>query len=237
MQWDTGKEWERLTRLYADMGDEELLDLAAGLGDLTRIAQQVLRDELRKRGLREPQAADALGAEEKQRRFGRWREAFAAQDGEGITGDSEPEDGAEHEDNEQDAEGEIEYTWKTLLCACDEREQAWQIREVLQRAGIESWIEAPDANALDVTGPRVLVAADQLQEARAIAEQPIPQEIIDQSRVKVEDFVPPSCPQCGAADPLLESVEPTNAWRCEVCDAQWSEAEAHLPKSSPFLRR
>ena len=235
MQRDIGNEWERLTRLYAEKCDEELSELAAGFADLTEIAQQVLRDELRKRGLREPQASDGKEADEKQRRFGRWREAFAADDREFVADAHALEDGSS--EDEQGEEGEVEYTWKTLLCTCDESEQAWQIREVLQRAGIESWIEAPNANALDVMGPRVLVAADQLKEARAIAERPIPQEIIDQSRVKVEDFVPPSCPKCGAMDPLLESVEPTNTWLCEVCNAEWSEAGVSLPKSSPFLRQ
>lgn len=223
MQRDVGKEWERLTRLYGDKSDEELSELAAGFADLTEIAQQVLRDELRKRRLAEPGAADAQQAEDRQPRFGRWREALATQDRERVTEDSEPEDGTEREEDEPDGEGDVAYTWKTLLCTCEESELAWQIREVLQRAGIESWIEAPNANAMGVSGPRILVAADQLEEARTIAERPIPQEIIDQSRVKVEDFVPPSCPKCGAMDPLLDSVDPTNTWHCEVCDAQWSE--------------
>jgi hypothetical protein len=95
---------------------------------------------------------------------------------------------------------------------------------VLKRAGIESWIEAPAQGSLELTGPQVMVAADELEEARAIAERPIPQEIVDQSKVRVEDFVPPSCPKCGATDPLLEAVEPTNMWLCEVCGAEWSEA-------------
>ncbi|MGA8530297.1 MAG: hypothetical protein WB622_11325, partial [Acidobacteriaceae bacterium] len=56
-----------------------------------------------------------------------------------------------------------------------------------------------------------------------IIARPIPQEIVEQSKVRVEDFVPPTCPKCGAADPLLEAVEPTNMWLCEVCGAEWSE--------------
>ncbi len=226
MPSDQGKEWERLTRLYSEKGDDELSELATGFGDLTEIAQQVLRDEMRKRGLQGPSPSGSDRREADPNIFGQWGRPFAEQDADdSVTGDSE--------DGEESG---TEFTWKTLLCTCDEREQAWQIREVLQHAGIESWIEAPNANAMDVMGPRIMVAADQLEEARAIVERPIPQEIIDQSRVKVEDFVPPSCPKCGAMDPLLESVEPTNTWRCEACDASWSEPEVSLPKSSPFLR-
>jgi transposase-like protein len=77
---------------------------------------------------------------------------------------------------------------------------------------------------MDVSPPRVVVAADELEEARAIAARPIPQEIINQSRVKVEDYEPPVCPRCGAADPLLQGVDPFNQWLCESCRARWTEA-------------
>jgi hypothetical protein len=214
MPSDPGNEWQRLTSLYRDKSDEELQELAEDFGNLTEVAQQVLRDELRKRGL---PTADASRAEtaQKDRRpvFGAWGHAIAEQNGELDT-----------QDEESREDQAVEYTWKTLLCTRDTREEAWQISEVLKRAGIESWIEAPAQGSLELTGPRVMVAADELEEARAIAERPIPQEIVDQSKVRVEDFVPPSCPKCGATDPLLEAVEPTNMWLCEVCGAEWSEA-------------
>jgi len=44
-------EWRHLTALYAEMGDTELLELKASLGDLTEMAQGVLRDEMKKREL------------------------------------------------------------------------------------------------------------------------------------------------------------------------------------------
>ncbi|HKO12296.1 MAG TPA: hypothetical protein VJV22_10020, partial [Acidobacteriaceae bacterium] len=78
---------------------------------------------------------------------------------------------------------------------------------------------------------RIMVAADQLDEAKQILLHPIPQDVIDQSKVKVEDFVPPTCPKCGAEDPLLESVEPANSWRYENCGAQWSDSSAFDPNS------
>jgi hypothetical protein len=51
MQSDAGAEWERLTRIYAEKSDEELRELAEDFGNLTDVAQQVLRDEMKKRGL------------------------------------------------------------------------------------------------------------------------------------------------------------------------------------------
>jgi len=212
MQNDPRQEWERLTRLYAEMGDEELGEIAGDFGNLTQAAQSILRDELRKRRLPEPAAKKEEAEKDPRPVFGRWGEGIEAQAPQASdSDDDDDDDGRPHE-----------YTWKTLLCECEERERAWQISEVLKQAGIESWIEGPLSQD-DLTWPRVLVAADQLDEARAIAARPIPQEIIDQSKVKAEDFVAPACPQCGAEDPLLESVEPVNAWRCEVCDAAWTD--------------
>jgi hypothetical protein len=130
-----------------------------------------------------------------------------------------------------------EYTWKTPLCACDAPEEAWQISEVLRRAGIESWIERPGtgrAAAWDegmVGNFQVLVAADQLDAARQIAAQPIPQEIVEQSKIEPPEFEPPRCPGCGAADPVLESVDPSNSWLCEACGMQWTEPAGDLNES------
>ncbi|MGA7523340.1 MAG: hypothetical protein WBW84_12865 [Acidobacteriaceae bacterium] len=221
MESDAGKEWQRLTVLYQDKSDEELLELAEEFGNLTEVAQQVLRDEMRRRGIAVPVATPkaekprALSEGENRRpKFGAWSRAIEEQNGEFDTEDESGENPP------------VEYTWKTLLRTCDTHEEAWQLSEVLKRADIESWIEAPEQGSLDMTGPRVIVAADELEEAQAIAAQPIPQDVIDQSKVRVEDFVPPPCPKCGAADPLLEGVDPTNMWLCEVCGAEWSEARS-----------
>ena len=100
----------------------------------------------------------------------------------------------------------------------------------LRRAGIEAWSSGPSSSFGSQT-TRIMVAADQLDEAKQILLHPIPQDVIDQSKVKVEDFVPPTCPKCGAEDPLLESVEPANSWRCENCGAQWSDSSAFDPNS------
>jgi hypothetical protein len=208
-------EWQRLSRLYADKSDEELLELSEDFGDLTETAQQVLRDELRKRRLPEPAAARKKPEAAGRPIFGGWS-PFVAAPSLQPPGNGDSDDGSPSH----------EYTWKTLLCECRDKEHAWQISEVLKQAGIDSWIEAPRADSLDVAGPQVLVAADELEEARAIAERPIPREIVDQSKAKVEDFAPPVCPKCGASDPLLLGVEPANTWRCDICGAQWTDSAA-----------
>jgi len=75
-----------------------------------------------------------------------------------------------------------------------------------------------------LSGPKVLVAADQLEEARQIAARPIPQDIIDDSRMKLPEFEPPTCQYCGAADPMLKGSEPCNQWVCEECGREWADA-------------
>jgi hypothetical protein len=53
---DPAKEWHRLYVLYEEMGDPELQEMAEAFAGLTEIAQDVLREEMRRRGLGEPQS-------------------------------------------------------------------------------------------------------------------------------------------------------------------------------------
>jgi hypothetical protein len=56
MQIDPVLEWQRLTAEYRQKGEEELLELARDFADLTETAQQALRQEMRSRGLGDPQS-------------------------------------------------------------------------------------------------------------------------------------------------------------------------------------
>jgi hypothetical protein len=214
MQTDPVAEWQRLTGHYRTLTDDQLEDLAIDFADLTETAQQILRGEMRTRGLRDPQSP-------------RNRQALMETQRSVDRRAAPPPDAGLNPDLGEDRPQE--YTWKTLLCECDTREEAWQVSEVLRRAGIASWTAAPGMYSpyadLDLTSPRVLVAADQIDEARSVASRPIPQDVIDESKIAVPDFQPPRCPACGAADPLLEDVEPVNAWRCALCGRQWNDSE------------
>src|ERR1700733_13395721 len=107
MQNDAAQEWERLRSLYAEKSDEELLELAADFGNLTETAQQVLRDEMRKRRLETPQALAAKPAEGGgELVFGQWNRAAAEQKPDDATEDFRNDGGDEPRD----------YTWRTLLC-------------------------------------------------------------------------------------------------------------------------
>jgi len=228
MQTDPALEWRRLTEHYREIGDEELRQLAADFADLTETAQQVLAQEMRSRGLVDPRgpsqpaqhAESAVQAIESPLRAGNTPEdndsisTHAAS----VLGVRSPELVPETPEADTDDTGEHDYTWRTYLCECETRQQALELCEALKRGGIDCWIAS-----YGLVYPRVLVAADQLDQARAIAAQPIPQEIIDDSKTDAPEYEVPKCPKCGVEDPILESVEPTNHWRCEQCDFEWSE--------------
>ncbi|MFY9855519.1 MAG: DUF2007 domain-containing protein [Terracidiphilus sp.] len=218
MHEDTIADWQRLTKLYSEMGDLELEELHADIGNLTEVAQQVLRDEMKKRGLNEPRVT--RGAFRPSERL------MPLEEGPDV-------DSLTDEDRSEDGDLPHEYTWKTLLCECKEQEEAWQIREVLRQAGIESWIEGQGSRVWDgMSNPRILVAADQFEQALEIASRPIPQAIVEQSRMQVPDFETPVCPACGAADPILEGADPVNSWLCERCGQQWTDSAEEASESS-----
>jgi len=233
MQADPIFEMQRLAAHYRELGEDELRDLAVDFADLTETAQQALRTEMQSRGLRElqdpfratntPVASNAPPA--KYETSAPIHEPtssaisfFARQ----------PELVPDTPDTEAEPDGPVDYTWKTPLCECDTSLQARELSEALKQAGIESWIEAPRTGSLyasfGLASPRVLVAADQLDQARAIAAQPIPRRIVEDDQTEIPDYQPPTCHKCGAPDPILEGVDPVNSWRCEQCGRTWNEA-------------
>ena len=242
MQIDPVQEWQRLTAEYREKYDGELLELARDYADLTEPAQQILRAEMRGRGLTDPRPARNAPPESAARQSGaRHDPHFQSQlrhdqDDANPTltrataglGGKAPVLVPDEDEVAEDESGPHEYTWYTYLCECENGEQAAQLCEVLRQAKIDCQF---DRSAL--VYPRVFVAADQLEQARDLAAKPIPQEIIDDSKVEEPEYVVPRCPKCGAEDPILEAVEPSNTWRCEQCDAQWTEISQANAEESP----
>jgi hypothetical protein len=234
MQTDPVQEWQRLTAHYRELSDGELRQLACEFADLTETAQQALRGEMHSRGLGDPLAPPParpipapIASRQSSSGASRATDVFDRQ--------ASPEPSASSTEDENVDSGPHDYTWKTLLCECENSDKAAQLQEALRRAGIESWINFDGSTTpfvpstqhrIAVGGIRVLVAADELDCARAIAERPIPREIIEELQTEVPEYELPACPKCGAADPVLEAVEPENLWSCEQCGAQWTEPAA-----------
>ena len=239
MQSDPISEWRRLADYYRELSDDELRELAADLTDLTESAQQALRSEIQSRRLGDAVVTGNAPAASNAPHATPSAPIAAGHDDEAGAPIHEPADSAlgfldrrpelvsDTPDPGADSDSPVDYTWKTLLCECDTSLQARELTEALQQAGIESWIESPGTGSryagFGFTSLRVLVAADQLDQARAIAARPIPPEIIEESQTQVPDFVPPMCPKCGAADPVLEGVDPINSWLCEQCGQRWTD--------------
>jgi rubredoxin len=210
MQQDPMEEWRRLTTLYGEMGDLEIRELVDQINDLTQIAQQILRDELKKRGILEANAIESSQPLSNPSASIQYEPQYYRSE----FGDTGSEDSGPHE-----------FTWKTPLCEFDTDVEARQLAEALMRNGIDSWIRRPSSRYLDLAGYQVSVAADQLEQARAVASQPIPQDIVAElDEIKsTPPYEIPVCPKCKAEDPTLESVEPSNNWLCESCGYTWSD--------------
>jgi hypothetical protein len=209
MRRDPFAERQSLVQLYKEMGDVELYELNADTSTLTDVAQDVLRDEIESRGLNQPRGASDF-----------------AQTAEHLSAPLPDPYGAPPtiEYAVEDTDRPLEFTWKTPLCVCEDGEQAGQLQAALRAAGIESWIEGSGYRVTAETlNPRILVAADQLEQAQEVAARPIPQAIVEQSKMEIPEYEPPVCPKCGAEDPLLESTDPVNSWLCEDCGAQWTD--------------
>jgi ribosomal protein L37AE/L43A len=224
MQNDTLVEWQRLSEVYAGMYDDELLNLAADSADLTDTARQVLEIEMKKRGLALPRATDATRAmlqPMKERRAALRTDSSAP-----------PKPVPEMTEDGDETGGPVEYTWKTELCECETSEQAQELLDALKKVGLDAWIEAGSTGRrFGLVYPRVLVAADQLDKAREIAANSIPNEVNKEEKEEASEFESPLCPKCGASEPTLEGVDPFNTWRCEACGSEWTESEEDLASS------
>jgi ribosomal protein L37AE/L43A len=229
MQADPVAEWQRLSEHYRTLSEGELLELAADFTDLTETAQQALRSEMQSRGLGNPQAPNAAPPSNAIPPSiipispGNVRSGVEPGDGVPASVFSRMPQIVPDEPSNDDAAEDTphEYTWKTALCDCESNDQAQQLSIVLRQSGIDSWIQP--SREFSRRYARVLVAADQLEQARVIAARITPREIDGESKEEIPEFVEPKCPKCGSDDVVLDGVDAENHWRCEQCNAQWGD--------------
>jgi hypothetical protein len=200
MSIDPVKEWQRLSKLYAEKSDQELAELSASFHELTEIAQQVLQDELKRRGLSSPGELAQPPLIENQ---------DAIQDNFELEETPLPESEME------------EVPW--ILHESGDAQILGELQEALNQAGISSRIVNPQENIYRSRFLQLQVAERDALRSEQILAQP---RELKPSPPKIDegDFETPSCPKCGASDPLLESVEPFNTWLCENCGTHWTES-------------
>jgi hypothetical protein len=206
--------WQDLTENYRQMSDGELLELADKPEDLTDVARQALRDEMNRRRLEAP--ADNIASKMPVTHSDRpatvnWEPARARY----LPRENEDETDVPHE-----------YTWKTDLCECNTRDEALDLGLILKNAGIDSWISTPESK-WGLGGPRIQVAADQLEQAQMILAHYTPPARVNEAEQEIDEFILPVCPGCGSKeDAVLQAADPVNAWMCEACGAEWTDPEA-----------
>jgi hypothetical protein len=221
MAMDPMSEFAELRQNYEQMLDGELEELDRDKNDLSPTAQGVLLEELKKRGL------GAWGKRESEKVERKSVDEAGSDDGD-ESDEPAPAADAVYDERGQfvDTSGKV-FTYKTLLCECNEVEWAYQLNELLRRNGIDSWVSVPGRGRNDPGLPtKVEVGADQLEQAKIVIAQPMPQEIIkmfQEMNEDVQEFEIEHCPACGAEDPTLEGVEPVNQWLCESCGHTWSD--------------
>jgi len=186
-------EYQRLGDLYRDLSDSELLGLMQDRQSLTEIAQDVLRAEVSARRLEIPAKSSSVKAPEEQMEpLFPFPGSFAALSSEDCVWEFA---------NEEDAKA---------------------AGAMISAAGVYYDLLLPGSRRFDMRAPRLAVLPEDVERAREILSQPIPEEFRQQASTP-EDFVTPACPQCRAADPLLETIEPGNTWHCEACGHVWEE--------------
>ncbi len=187
-------QYQELVTLYASYSDGELVALARGMGDLTEMAQEALRGEISRRGLKVSETPER----------------------------SEPR--VLSEDDLADLRAFAALAPAECVFEYEDAQGASAASLALREAGIDSVVLQQDGSRMDVSGPRVVVAPADADAAAQILSQPLAERFRREVEESVpEEFAVPKCPKCGSQETLLEAVEPANLWRCDDCGHDWVE--------------
>jgi rubredoxin len=186
-------QYNELVTLYGDYGDDELVELGRGIADLTEMAQEVLKGELARRGLkiaaaREPVEARVLTDEDL-----------------------------------QDMRAYAEVAPAECIFDFEDERSAAAAYYALSAQRIDAIVVSPGGTKTDYHGPRVVVTPKDAERATAILSEPSTDKLTAEKEEVPEEFALPHCPSCGGAETLLESVDPVNQWQCDACGHTWLE--------------
>jgi rubrerythrin len=187
------EQYRELATLYGSYSDEELVGLGRGMADLTEMAQEALKGELARRGLKIAPAAAPVETR--------------------ILTD---EDLSDMRAYAATAPAECIFDFE------DER-TVQAAYYALVREGIDAIVVSGDRGGTDKRGPRVVVTPKDAERAAEILLQPSTEELKAETEEAFEGFELPHCPACGGVETLLESVDPVNQWRCDDCGHTWLE--------------
>ena len=187
------EQYRELMELYRSYADGELVELSRKMADLTDTAQDALKGELSRRGLKmaapeEPVEARVLTEE----------------------------DLADMRTYAEMAPAECIFDFETERAAS-------AAYYALTNVGIDAIVVSASRVELDNRGPRVVVKPNDAQRASEILLQTSTETSEETIQKEWETFEQPRCPKCGSEEIVLESADPVNEWRCEDCGKTWLE--------------
>ena len=186
-------QYNELVTLYGDYSDDELVELGRGIADLTEMAQEVLKGELARRGLKIRPAGESLVARV-------------------LT-----------DEDLQDMRVYAEVAPAECIFDFDDERSAAAAYYALAAQRIDAIVVSPGGTKADYHGPRVVVTPKDAERAAAILSEPSTDKLTAEKEEVPEEFAMPHCPSCGGVETLLESVDPVNQWRCDDCGHTWLE--------------
>ena len=186
-------QYQELMTLYSSYGDDELVELGRGMADLTEMAQEVLKGELTRRGLKIAPAGQPV------------------------------ETRVLTDEDLRDMRAYAELAPAECIFDFEDERAASAAYYALTGEGIEAIVVSPSGAKFDNHGPRVVVTPKDAERAAAILSQPSADELKAETEETPGEFALPRCPACGGEETLLESVDPVNQWRCDDCGHTWLE--------------
>ena len=187
-------QYQELVTLYNSYSDGELITLGRGMADLTEMAQEALKGELTRRGLKIAPSSQPV-------------EARVPTD----------EDLADMRTYAESAPDECIFDFQT-------EEAASAAYYALTREGVNAIVVSPKNGKPDNHGPRVVVTPKDAERAASIFSQLSTDKLTAETLEETAaEFEVPRCPACGGEETVLESVDPVNQWRCEDCGHTWLE--------------
>jgi hypothetical protein len=187
------EQYRELMELYRSYADGELVELSRKMADLTDTAQDVLKGELSRRGLKAAAAEEPVEARV-------------------LT----EEDLADMRSYAELAPAECIFDFETERAAS-------AAYYALTREGIEAIVVSPSGRPDDRGPRVVVKPNDAARAAEFLSGASADQLIDTQAEEMAPEFDLPRCPACGGEETVLDSVDPVNQWRCEDCGKTWLE--------------
>jgi hypothetical protein len=225
---DPEQERQRLAEFYSRQIEERLEKVAGEAYELSDLAKEMLRAELRKRGLSVELAEHApLGVKKAPQPAHPPQEQTPEKESFGP--ESQPARGPDHV-----------HEMVTLRQFRDLPE-ALLAKGSLDSAGIECALADDNMVRMDwfysnaIGGIKLLVNRGDAADAEQVLTQPIPEHL---DVAGVGAFEQPRCPNCGSLDISFRELQPAayltmflnvpipfhkRAWRCHSCDVEWED--------------